>query len=67
MDIDFTLTIDGALTDADQVLLSDARTDLGPTPFVLAGLLALAIAVGTIAGHAVRVARTNPIHALRYE
>jgi putative ABC transport system permease protein len=45
----------------------DARIDLGPAPFVLAGLLALAIAVGTIAGHAFRVARANPIHALRYE
>ena len=33
----------------------------------LAGLLALAIAIGTIAGHAIRVARANPIHALRYE
>ena len=45
----------------------DARIDLGPTPFLLAGLLALAIAIGTIAGHAVKVARANPIHALRYE
>ena len=36
-------------------------------PFVLAGLLALAIAIGTIAGHAFKVARANPIHALRYE
>lgn len=45
----------------------DARIDLGPTPFVLAGLIALVIAVGTIAGHAIRVARSNPIHALRYE
>ena len=45
----------------------DARIDLGPTPFVLAGLIALVIAIGTIAGHAVRVARANPIHALRYE
>ena len=44
-----------------------ARIDIGPTPFVLAGLLALVIAIGTIAGHAVRVARANPIHALRYE
>jgi putative ABC transport system permease protein len=44
-----------------------SRIDLGPTPFVLAGLLALAIAIGTIAGHAFRVARANPIHALRYE
>jgi putative ABC transport system permease protein len=45
----------------------DARIALGPTPFLLAGLLALAIAIGTIAGHAFRVARANPIHALRYE
>jgi putative ABC transport system permease protein len=45
----------------------DARIDLGPTPFVLAGGLALAIALGTIAGHALKVARANPIHALRYE
>ena len=45
----------------------DVRVDLGPGPFLLAGLLAFVIAIGTIAGHALRVARTNPIHALRYE
>jgi putative ABC transport system permease protein len=45
----------------------DARIDLGPGPFLLAGLLAFAIAVGTIAGHALKVSRANPIHALRYE
>jgi putative ABC transport system permease protein len=45
----------------------DARIPLGPGPFLMAGLLALAIALGTIAGHAVKVARLNPIHALRYE
>jgi putative ABC transport system permease protein len=45
----------------------DTRIDLGPTPFLLAGLLALAIAIGTIAGHALKVARSNPVHALRYE
>jgi putative ABC transport system permease protein len=45
----------------------DDRIPLGPTPFLLAALLALAIAIGTIAGHALRVARSNPIHALRYE
>jgi putative ABC transport system permease protein len=44
-----------------------ARVDIGVTPFLLAGLLALAIAIGTIASHAIRVARANPIHALRYE
>ena len=45
----------------------DTRIDLGPAPFLLAGFLALVIAIGTIAGHAVKVARANPIHALRYE
>jgi len=45
----------------------DARIALTPVPFVLAGLLALVIAVATIAAHSYRVARTNPIHALRYE
>jgi putative ABC transport system permease protein len=45
----------------------DARIDLGPGPFLLAGFLALAIAIGTIAGHALKVARSNPINALRYE
>ena len=45
----------------------DARVDLGPAPFVFAGALALVIAIGTIAGHAIKVARANPIHALRYE
>jgi putative ABC transport system permease protein len=45
----------------------DARIPLGPGPFVLAAGLALAIAVATVAGHALRVARLNPIHALRYE
>ncbi len=45
----------------------DMRVDLGPGPFIIAGLVALVIAVGTIAGHALRVSRTNPIHALRHE
>ena len=45
----------------------DARIALTPGPFVLAGLLAFAIAVVTISSHAIRVARTSPIHALRYE
>jgi putative ABC transport system permease protein len=45
----------------------DTRIDLGVTPFLVAGLLALVIAIGTIAGHAVKVARANPILALRYE
>lgn len=45
----------------------DTRIALGPTPFLAAGLLALLIAIGTIGAHAFRVARANPIHALRYE
>jgi len=45
----------------------DARIAIGPAPFLIAGFLALAIAIGTIAGHALKVARANPIHALRYE
>ncbi|MEO6382741.1 MAG: FtsX-like permease family protein, partial [Nitrobacter sp.] len=45
----------------------DARIALGPTPFALAGLLTLGIALATVSGHALRAARTNPIHALRYE
>jgi putative ABC transport system permease protein len=45
----------------------DARISLEPTPFLLAGAIALAIALGTIGSHAFRVARANPIHALRYE
>jgi putative ABC transport system permease protein len=45
----------------------DVRIGLTPTPFVLAGTLALAIAVLTVAGHAYRVARTSPVRALRYE
>jgi putative ABC transport system permease protein len=43
------------------------RISLDPMLFVGAGLAALAIAAATTAGHAVRVARSNPINALRYE
>ena len=45
----------------------DSRVPLGPVPFLVAGFLALAIALATIASHALRVARANPIHALRSE
>ena len=45
----------------------DDRIALGPTPFVAAGLIALIIAIGTIAAHAIKVASANPIRALRYE
>ena len=45
----------------------DVRMMLTPVPFVVAGLLALIIAIVTIGAHAFRVARTNPVYALRYE
>ncbi|MEI9851909.1 MAG: FtsX-like permease family protein [Sphingomonas sp.] len=45
----------------------DARISLGPVPFVAAGALALLIAIATIGAHAYRVARQNPVNALRYE
>ncbi|HET9336448.1 MAG TPA: FtsX-like permease family protein, partial [Sphingomicrobium sp.] len=45
----------------------DQRIDLGPAPFVMAALIALTIAIVTVVGHAFKVARANPIHALRYE
>jgi putative ABC transport system permease protein len=45
----------------------DTRVDMGWLPFVGAGLIALIIAIGTIASHAIKVARANPILALRYE
>ncbi|HWJ59339.1 MAG TPA: FtsX-like permease family protein [Sphingomicrobium sp.] len=45
----------------------DQRIALTPLPFLLAAAIALGIAIATVVGHAVKVARANPIHALRYE
>lgn len=45
----------------------DAGIAMTPGPFVFAALLMLAVAVTAVAGHAIRVARMSPIHALRYE
>ncbi|MFL6735572.1 MAG: FtsX-like permease family protein [Sphingomonas sp.] len=45
----------------------DQRIPLTPVPFVIAAAIALGIAVATVVGHAVKVARANPIYALRYE
>jgi putative ABC transport system permease protein len=45
----------------------DQRIALTPVPFVIAAVIALGIAIATVVGHAVKVARANPIHALRYE
>ena len=43
------------------------RIELSPFYFLTAGGLALVIAWATVAGHAARAARANPIHALRRE
>jgi putative ABC transport system permease protein len=43
------------------------RIPLNPLYFAAAGAAALVIAWITVAGHAVRVARAHPVHALRYE
>src|SRR5690348_7904092 len=43
------------------------RISLNPGYFVAAGVAALFIAWLTVFAHAARVARANPIHALRYE
>ncbi|HKR24460.1 MAG TPA: FtsX-like permease family protein, partial [Allosphingosinicella sp.] len=45
----------------------DARIGLDPAVFLGAGAVALAIAALTVTSHALKVARTHPIHALRYE
>jgi putative ABC transport system permease protein len=45
----------------------DQRITLTPVPFLIAAAIALGIAIATVVGHAVKVARANPIHALRYE
>ena len=45
----------------------DQRIALTPAPFVIAASIAVVIAIGTIAGHALKAARSNPITALRYE
>jgi len=43
------------------------RIDVGISPFLIAGAVALAIAVLTVGTHAVKAARANPVDALRYE
>ena len=43
------------------------RITLNPLYFASVGVVALLIAWATILSHALRVARANPIHALRYE
>ena len=43
------------------------RVDLTPFPFIAAGTAALLIAGGTVAGQAIKVARANPIEALKHD
>jgi putative ABC transport system permease protein len=43
------------------------RIDLGPAPFLTAGVGAIAIAIATTAFHAIHAARSRPVTALRYE
>lgn len=45
----------------------DQRIALGPTYFVLAAALALIVALATVCGQAMKVARADPAEALRYE
>jgi putative ABC transport system permease protein len=43
------------------------RIELSPMPFALAGLTSLTIAWVIVGIHALKAARANPVHALRYE
>ena len=43
------------------------QTDLNVLPFIASAIMALIIAFGTVSVQAIRVARSNPIDALRYE
>ncbi len=43
------------------------RIDIGPLSFLIAGILAIAVALVTVGAHAYRAARANPVKSLRYE
>jgi putative ABC transport system permease protein len=43
------------------------RVELGPAPFLAAGALALAVALATVGGQALRAAQADPVKALRTE
>lgn len=43
------------------------HTEIGLATFVISGAVALVIALITVAGHVLLVARANPVHSLRYE
>jgi putative ABC transport system permease protein len=44
-----------------------SRIELGPGPFLLAGILAVLIALVTVAGQALRAATADPVQAIRAE
>ncbi len=51
-------------------LYLDFFADRIDTPFLIlavSGAIAVMLAWGTVAGHAIRIARANPVLALRYE
>ena len=43
------------------------RTDIQPTVFIFAGLLALAIAWLTVSYQTIKAANSDPVKALRYQ
>ncbi len=43
------------------------RIDIGVSPFLLAGLVAVAVSLATVGYHAVRAALADPVKSLRYE
>lgn len=43
------------------------RVELGPLTFIIAGLLALVLALASVASHALLIARAKPVGALRHE
>jgi putative ABC transport system permease protein len=43
------------------------KTEIGVLIFIVAGAASLILAILTVSYHTIRAARTNPVHALRYE
>ncbi|MDX1939930.1 MAG: ABC transporter permease [Saprospiraceae bacterium] len=43
------------------------RIDINPLVFLIGGIIAFIIALGTVSYHSLRSARTNPVESLRYE
>ena len=43
------------------------QISIGPTVFIFAGILSLAVSILTVAYHSIKAAISNPIESLRYE